>query len=936
MLSCWYPTNEMQSRKMEPVASPLLPPAVPFKPFEPSLSDPEFKVPILSDPESLTKDDLAQIEEHIFAQDVPTPIRLAREAREEGDSSQTVLGDALTDSENIYGQLLQQLEEADPSTPDLSPRVKRDGLKVEETLTPPSQIAAHKTVHFSDFIEELRLDSPVSQVSDIMQSQFFDDAFGEPAAAAMRRAEQETLVAADTTARVPVPVMDFAPPEPPWKSLRNPGDDTHLLAMQKDFIISIAGDKHMKWAVHKMYRTELRWNPFPNDLAKVALEEKSVEDHATWESFVFGEGTNDILDPASLTWKPPGLRILKEDEDDEEEIEPAQFPKSNPKDIVFLAKKRKREIDQQNLEQDKSDDSNIMGKASKKAQKAYKGGEIVPVASMKKVGGIGQAMLEKMGWSSGIGIGASGEGILDPIQATMNQGRSGLTTDGESATSTKPITRTKSASKKRKEGPYGLTSPNTRPLGIKPLLQNFQIDFVQPGCINGSVLLKHNEANKSAAASLKTQLNKPIWNRGTPEEDIYDNPPVLPHNKGEEGWAETYEAKENDLPAEWSAERNTRVPKGQGKVRVQLTQDLTDPEGLAAYLAERKGRFPKQRQQEKIMDEDMGTLMGGFSAGTALDNFMEMRGAKKPKLTDSTYFQAPVDAASPRNGTLPQVQPQKSTITKRDTLPVPSYNLPSDPASIIVSSALFKHRALLKQVESQCPGITMVERDFKAQNTTAWLPGSVARSPIVSSLASEADIIISPSTGIILTTLQKIKQKPLPGQKAKVEIRDRLEQVSLRYEKLIVLVSEGQVETLGLDEPSCQAFAEFLGFVAGLEATVVVHFVGGAEEMLARWLASCIVQYAAAEPLALLEDETHWELFLRRAGMNAYAAQLIISRLKAPEGVNSGSPSKAGLYGLNAFVEMGRDQRIVSFGEACGSKVLERVCAVIDKRWDGL
>jgi hypothetical protein len=187
--------------------------------------------------------------------------------------------------------------------------------------------------------------------------------------------------------------------------------------------------------------------------------------------------------------------------------------------------------------------------------------------------------------------------------------------------------------------------------------------------------------------------------------------------------------------------------------------------------------------------------------------------------------------------------------------------------------------------------------------------------------------------GIIITTLQKIKQKPLPGQKTKPAIRDRLKKVGARYEKLIVLVTEDRQDetTRELDDSDCNAFSEFAGFAQCLETAVNIQFVGGGEVTLAKWLVYAIAQHRSEEEL--LPDETHWELFLRRAGLNAFAAQHIIGSFKATDGVDLSSPSKAAHFGLTAFVEMGREQRIARFGPVCGNRLMARVSAVADARW---
>lgn len=135
-----------------------------------------------------------------------------------------------------------------------------------------------------------------------------------------------------------------------------------------------------------------------------------------------------------------------------------------------------------------------------------------------------------------------------------------------------------------------------------------------------------------------------------------------------------------------------------------------------------------------------------------------------------------------------------------------------------------------------------------------------------------------------------------------------------------------------MDAHDCEALIEFVGFASGFDSIVLVQIVGGGQETLAKWIASAIDRYHI--PSELLDDETHWEVFLRRGGLNAFAAQIVIGALKAPEGVNPLSPSKLGFFGLAAFVEMGREKRFANFGKVCGMKVLERVSGVIDGIWE--
>jgi hypothetical protein len=598
-------------------------------------------------------------------------------------------------------------------------------MKVEEPLSPAMPSALPKTVDFNDMVMECSL-AAGSPPTDPFESSFFEEAFGEAHEKATRNSEQETLIPEDTTARVDVPIMDFTQPIPPW-NLSNPHRatlDTQKV-MMKETISQLP-----KWQLNSKWN--LRWNPFLQSFTKVVLEETVVEDDSAWQAIIKGPADDEIIDTSILTWKPPGLRILKE-EDDDDEIEPAQFDPGRPRDLSYLVKKRKMEIE----ERSDSVDSVV-------------------------------------------------QGVTD------------------------------------------------------------------------------------AASAKQPPKNK------TPK------------------------------PAEFVSAVN------------KLQPDRPEKRG--------------------------SLLMGGtFSVGNSVDNFLEIRGAKKPKLGHSSYFtestaqgkaQSTPAKPNPQPDLLHQLPIRSSPVPKTDTpLPAPPVKVTNTPVTVIVASTLLRHRALIKHIEALFPRIVLVERDFSAHDSTIWMPGSVARSPIVSPLASEADIIVSPLVGIIITTLQKIKQKPLPGQKTKPAIRDRLEKVSGRYEKLIVLVTEGREDETAreLDDSDCSAFSEMVAFASTLHTTVSIQYIGGGEATLAKWIANAISHHRGAQEL--LTDETHWEIFLRRTGLNAFAAQAIIGDLKAPDGIDMSDPSALAHFGLTAFVGMGREQRIARFGPICGCRLMERVSAVVDANW---
>jgi hypothetical protein len=663
----------------------------------------------------------------VYEQDIPTPLRNAK-SRESGED---LASDTLSDDPALkLGDIYTPLASMENTPPSLEvKRVKREDLKVEEPLTPDnSNITFPKSVRFSDIVEEMELDPDSRFNSPNFDQKFLEDAFGDALRKADQRVEQEKLIAADATARVDVPIMDFSKADPPWKEFEEVQDSTALAAMQLSLIRDVVSSRLPKCVPVHHKDLKLQWTPFPNSLAKVALEETFPNDEHNVETFLKEATDGDIIDSSNLTWKPEGLKILKDEDDDE--IDLGVFLEDTPRDLVSLAKKRKMELQEADQARDE--------RASKK---------------------------------------------------------------------------------------------------IAP-----------------------------AAQSSPTSLDKLKRNHGRQEQ---------------------------------------------------------------SRLA---GPGPKS-----------GFLLGGaFSAESCLDNFLELRGAKKAKLTDSNYFTSkPNTSKAPQTTRIAtpqtmQLPIRNSPLAKAPPLTAPVLPTAPPATSIIVSSTLLKHRALIKNLEHLLPELKIIERDFTAHNTTTWQPGTVTRSPIKSPLDSEADLIISPSTGVIITTLQKVKQRPLPGQNTKPAVRDRVEKVSGRYEKLIVLITEGRGDetTNGLDDSDCLAYSDFIGFISGFETSITALFIAGGEETLAKWLASTILQHCVVGESELLMEETHWELFLRRAGLNAFAAQAVLAQLKAPDGVDPRSPSKAGTFGLTAFVEMGREQRVRRFGVVCGLMLMERVSAVVDAGWE--
>lgn len=283
------------------------------------------------------------------------------------------------------------------------------------------------------------------------------------------------------------------------------------------------------------------------------------------------------------------------------------------------------------------------------------------------------------------------------------------------------------------------------------------------------------------------------------------------------------------------------------KLRAQGLDKTTQPMTMSM--------LPRENSEGTVqpLSNDAGLLGTTFSAASALSNFMQNMGkdTKRPETT------VPKAEPAPK---APNPAPVSNTVSLDDSYKALAHkylfpSIPQDPPSaffILSSTLLQDKRSLVRSIGKHLPNANCVERDF------ATIPE-----------ASEADILISPATGLILTTIQKIKQKALPGQKIQLSgVRERLMKLSLRYERSIVLISEGAAESGDgriMDERDCEALSEFNGFAAGVDADVMVIFVPGGEEELVKWVTGCMVKYCLThvrgEKVFLLQDETLVSLF---------------------------------------------------------------------------
>ncbi|THY94851.1 hypothetical protein D6C93_05223 [Aureobasidium pullulans] len=377
---------------------------------------------------------------------------------------------------------------------------------------------------------------------------------------------------------------------------------------------------------------------------------------------------------------------------------------------------------------------------------------------------------------------------------------------------------------------------------------------------------------------------------------------------------------------------------------------------LAAMLQPRQPLFPLSRVATHTPLEGLKPhkspacpqpLLGNtFSASNSLDRFMQIQTGKKtsPKVSEESRLQAttsPIHIAKPTSNFTARIRDSESLQNPRSltskTSPsmqsmMPSIHLPSlpdpvPPRTFVLSSTMFDRRALIKHIERLNPTAEYIERDFASARSLRGVSSQTSE-------ADEADMILAPGHGILLTTLQKLIQKNLPGQVTRNVVRERIVQLARRYERLIVMVHEDRAgsQQRPLDSRESGEIVSLVNFCAAQSHEIQVMYIPGDEIALAIWIVASMVRFGLNDPeVQLLQDETSWELFLRKAGMDVFAAQVILIKLKVPDSVPS--PSDKRQYGLPAFVMMGEAERLRRFGGLFGGeKILRKVSMAIDGR----
>ncbi|XEV05742.1 hypothetical protein FSHL1_011029 [Fusarium sambucinum] len=317
------------------------------------------------------------------------------------------------------------------------------------------------------------------------------------------------------------------------------------------------------------------------------------------------------------------------------------------------------------------------------------------------------------------------------------------------------------------------------------------------------------------------------------------------------------------------------------------------------------------------------------TSSSLLSNFIQLRQPKRSKTSsDTPPSNAQPTPKSPSGGTnvCSDIQEVAPKVLKE--APAPFADIPREKCRYIISVDL--SRNVSSFIERSWSNIELVDRDFTQHNIVSWSPGSTQRNEVISPLAFEADVSLCPAAGLIMTTILRVKQKPLPGSTILPPLRKRVKLVSEKYECLYILVSEANTQGEYVGSPSASdiaGYADFVRFTTSLRAGISTYLISGAEETLSKWAMSIMSRYSsAAFQFGQFLDfrDSQWVVFFRRAGFNICAAQVLTGLLLA----------EYGQYGLITFLNMSVNERGSKYGQIMGGKrILTNVSSVMDQGW---
>ncbi|KAJ4519239.1 hypothetical protein HRR83_004739 [Exophiala dermatitidis] len=383
---------------------------------------------------------------------------------------------------------------------------------------------------------------------------------------------------------------------------------------------------------------------------------------------------------------------------------------------------------------------------------------------------------------------------------------------------------------------------------------------------------------------------------------------------------------------------------------------------MRALVGNNESEIPKKPAPKRNVTESASV----FSVSSALESFLDLRGSKfkssgQPSRASMDELpDDPIESTQPRRlqgigllGPRPteqneEFQTPRILVPATPLLPNTAINsqLPTPSIlewqrTVIVDTALLQTRRTLTTYMARqgADELTIIYRDLTStQRRDQKLHSAVP------------DIIFNPRAALTFTNFQDLTQKGLPGQGEAGDrsiIQGKILRLLQEFDKVFVLVTL-ESHNATFPQAACNTINQFSGFCSSIstqgDQTVYPVWVLSQHrsEPDNPTMNSIVWQLIARHAFpttppaqgqqvcsSLIHDETLWELFLRRAGLNALAAQVVLSMLNGPV---SSVPDVDQRPSLRKLVQMSPEARIDMFAELLGRKVTERLNAALDKQ----
>ena len=326
------------------------------------------------------------------------------------------------------------------------------------------------------------------------------------------------------------------------------------------------------------------------------------------------------------------------------------------------------------------------------------------------------------------------------------------------------------------------------------------------------------------------------------------------------------------------------------------------------------GGVREWKRQEQEVTEQLLCDSNDCGPQSLLASYLHHRAPGKVYSTKSDYFFTKL-APALDNGRHSANDTKKAHHKTYTPLPFPEVDSKGLVGSYIVSITLGK--GVIHHIEKLAPHVILFDREFSDQ--------SQVENPSVPP-QTEADVSLSPVTGIIVANFIQLRQKPLPGQDQGAQIRGRIERAASLYQNLIVLIPVDYTPLSSLTHDDAKAYADFIAFTATAGISINVYLVASGDEALAAWITFSMKKFSHETDRVcshLTLEESSWERFLRLSGMNIYASQVLAGSLN----------TKYGARGLAKFLQMTVEDRIDAFADLLGGPYLiERTSRWMDER----